>query len=74
LHSATSTATPRRSGLQSALAFDVVDVARITRMLKTAAKPTSPERNDGKVVQLHCALRAARAALRTRTSNKKEDV
>jgi hypothetical protein len=39
---------------QSALAFDVVDVARITRMLKTAAKPASPapERAAGEVVQL----------------------
>lgn len=37
---------------QSALAFDVVDVARITRMLKAAAKPLSPERADGKLVQL----------------------
>ena len=37
---------------QSALAFDVVDVARITRMLKTAAKPISPEHADGKVVHL----------------------
>jgi hypothetical protein len=37
---------------QSALAFDVVDVARITRMLKVAAKPASPTRDSGKVVQL----------------------
>jgi transposase len=38
---------------QSALAFDVVDVARITRMLKAASKPTPPESTRGvKVVQL----------------------
>ncbi len=37
---------------QSALAFDVVDVVRIARMLKTAAKPASPGQRDGKVVQL----------------------
>ena len=49
---------------QSALAFDVVDVVRITRMLKRAATPTLPEQGDRKVVQLVLpALRAARAAL-----------
>ena len=37
---------------QSALAFDVVDVPRITRMLKRATKPASPAHPDGKVVQL----------------------
>jgi len=37
---------------QSALAFDVVDVVRITRMLKRATKPASPTQADGKVVQL----------------------
>jgi transposase len=37
---------------QSALAFDVVDVVRITGMLKRATKPASPTRTDGKVVQL----------------------
>jgi transposase len=60
---------------QSALAFDVVDVARITRMLKTAAKPTSPERSDGKVVQLP-SPRFARPEqhFETRASNKKEGV
>jgi hypothetical protein len=36
---------------QSALAFDVVDVARVTKMLKSAANPTAPE-HAGKVVQL----------------------
>ena len=60
---------------QSALAFDVVDVARIGRMLKAAAKPTSPERADGKLVQLPLP-RFARSNehFETRTSKKKEGV
>jgi transposase len=60
---------------QSALAFDVVDVARITRMLKAAAKPASPERADGKVVQL-ALPRFARPEqhFETRTPSKKEGV
>ncbi len=37
---------------QSSLAFDVVDVVRITRMLKRAMKPASPAHGEGKVVQL----------------------
>jgi transposase len=38
---------------QSALAFDVVDVTRIARMLKSAAKPATPtEGAKGKLVQL----------------------
>jgi transposase len=37
---------------QSALAFDVVDVARIARMLKTATKPTAPASAESKVVPL----------------------
>jgi hypothetical protein len=36
---------------QSALAFDVVSVSRVAKMLKSAAKPTKPEA-AGKVVQL----------------------
>jgi hypothetical protein len=60
---------------QSALAFDVVDVTRITRMLKSAAKPTSPaaERHGGNVVQL-VLPRFARPAehFATRTSPNKE--
>ncbi len=36
---------------QSALAFDVVSVTRVAKMLKSAAKPTRPA-TDGKVVQL----------------------
>jgi transposase len=37
---------------QSALAFDVVDVRRITRMLEEAQKPTSPAGHDRRVVPL----------------------
>ena len=39
---------------QSALAFDVVDVVRISRMLKTATKAPTPSSGDGnaKLVQL----------------------
>jgi len=60
---------------QSALAFDVVDVARITRMLKAAAKPASPEQGGGKVVQLPLP-RFARPEqhFETRNPGKKEGV
>ena len=37
---------------QSALAFGVVDVVRITRMLKSATKVATPARTDGKIVEL----------------------
>jgi transposase len=39
---------------QSALAFDVVDVSRVTRMVKAAVKPSapSPDNSQSKVVQL----------------------
>jgi len=37
---------------QSALAFDVVDVTRIGRMLKAAVEPGTPEARGGKVVRL----------------------
>jgi transposase len=37
---------------QSALLFDVVDVTRIGRMLKSAARPAAPESDSGKVVSL----------------------
>jgi hypothetical protein len=37
---------------QSALAFDVVSVRRITQMLESAMKPTRPESAGGKLVQL----------------------
>jgi hypothetical protein len=36
---------------QSALAFDVISVARVAKMLKSATKPARPE-VAGKVVQL----------------------
>ena len=60
---------------QSALAFDVVDVARITRMLKAAAKPASPEQAGGKIVQL-ALPRFARPEqhFETRNPGKKEGV
>jgi transposase len=37
---------------QSALAFDVVDVTRLARMLKAAVTPGSPEARSGKVVPI----------------------
>ena len=61
---------------QSALAFDVVDVGRITRMLKNATRPASPTQPGNKVVQL-VLPRFARpdAHFKTRsTSTKKEGV
>jgi hypothetical protein len=60
---------------QSALAFDVVDVAHITRMRKTAAKPAMPKRANGKVVLLPLP-RFARPQqhFQTRASKKKEGV
>jgi len=59
---------------QSALAFDVVDVVRITRMLKMATKPASPTKADGKVVQL-VLPRFARPEqhFRTRATTTKKD-
>jgi transposase len=67
---------------QSALAFDVVSVPKIAKMLKSAAKPTRPEQG-GKLVQLplprfvrpttHFETRAA-AAHATTTSSSKEGV
>jgi hypothetical protein len=60
---------------QSALAFDVVDVVRITRMLKRAATPTLPEQSDRKVLQL-VMPRFARPEqhFRTRPTKKEEGV
>ena len=37
---------------QSSLAFDVIDVHRLTRMLKSATKPSTPGASPGRVVQL----------------------
>lgn len=55
---------------QSALAFDVVDVTRIGRMLKAAVLPGTPEESGGKVVRLE-APRFARSIehFSTRTSS-----
>ena len=60
---------------QSALAFDVVDVSRISRMLKVAAKPApAPGKPQGKLVQLTLP-RFARADqhFETRSSSKNEE-
>jgi transposase len=60
---------------QSALAFDVVDVTRISRMLKTATKPATPsQRAGGKLVQL-ALPRFARpeAHFETRCGSKKKE-
>jgi hypothetical protein len=62
---------------QSALAFDVVDVGRITRMLKLATKPQASDANGnkGKLVQLTLP-RFARSEehFQTRPGSKKEGV
>jgi transposase len=61
---------------QSALAFDVVDVTRITRMLKKAAKPVTPkvDKQQRKLVQLTLP-RFARSEqhFETRSGSKKEE-
>jgi hypothetical protein len=61
---------------QSALAFDVVDVGRITRMLKLATKPEPSEGsgNKGKLVQLTLP-RFARSEehFQTRPGSKKKE-
>jgi transposase len=58
---------------QSSLAFDVVDVHRLTRMLKSATKPPAPDSSGGRVVQLR-SPRFARSAdqFETRGTSKKE--
>ena len=58
---------------QSALAFGVVDVTRIGRMLKAAIAPTTPEDHDRKVVAIG-APRFARSSahFKTRTTSTKE--
>jgi hypothetical protein len=60
---------------QSSLAFDVVDVHRLTRMLKSAAKPSLPQDTPGRVVPLSTP-RFARAPeqFKTRSPSKKERV
>jgi hypothetical protein len=60
---------------QSSLAFDVVDVHRLTRMLKSATKPPEPGSQSGRVVQLTLP-RFARAPeqFETRNASKKEGV
>lgn len=58
---------------QSALGFDVIDVKRITRMLKLAVAPAAPRHAEGKVVQLTLP-RFARTEehFETRNAQKKE--
>ena len=58
---------------QSSLAFDVVDVHRLTRMLKSATKPPEPGSASGRVVQLSLP-RFARSTdqFETRSASKKE--
>lgn len=60
---------------QSSLAFDVVDVHRLTRMLKTATKPPVPGASSGRVVQLTLPRFArSTAQFETRGASKKEGV
>jgi len=56
---------------QSALLFDVVDVARVGRMLKSATRPGTPETGDGKIVALLPA-RFARGPQHFETRKKEE--
>jgi transposase len=58
---------------QRSLAFDVVDVHRLTRMLKTATKPGTPTPPHARVVQLSVPRFArSREPFETRVSSKKE--
>lgn len=57
---------------QSALAFDVVDVGRITRMLKTAMRPKLTEELRGQVVSITSSPRFARSIEHFATRSKKE--
>jgi transposase len=59
---------------QSALAFDVVDVRRVDKMLKSAQKPGTPERPNAKLIQLP-APRFARPSehFQTQPRSRKED-
>jgi hypothetical protein len=58
---------------QSALAFDVVDVVRIGRMLKSATRPaTLTEDTSGKLVSITSAPRFARSAEHFATRSNKE--
>lgn len=57
---------------QSALAFDVVDVVRITRMLKSAIRPGLVEDKQGKLVPITSAPRFARGSEHFATRPNKE--
>ncbi|HYX21133.1 MAG TPA: IS21 family transposase [Thermoanaerobaculia bacterium] len=60
---------------QSALAFDVLNVSRISRMLKSASKPPAPDDARAKVVQLPLPrfARPARAFETIDSSSKKKE-
>ena len=57
---------------QSALAFDVVDVVRITRMLKSAIRPKLTDDTPGKLVSITSAPRFARSVEHFATRSNKE--
>jgi transposase len=57
---------------QSALGFGVVDVVRITRMLKSAARPPLADGTRGKVVSITAAPRFARSIEHFATRSGKE--
>jgi len=59
---------------QSALAFGVIDVSRIGRMLKAATQPSAPEATGGKIVPIS-APRFARSTehFETRSASTKKE-
>ena len=57
---------------QSALAFDVVDVVRITRMLKSATRPKLDEDTQGKLVPISSSPRFARGIEHFTTRSNKD--
>lgn len=57
---------------QSALAFDVVDIVRITRMLKSATRPKLADETQGKLVPITSAPRFARGIEHFTTRSNKE--
>jgi transposase len=63
---------PVEAVCQSALAFDVVDVVRITRMLKSATRPALAQETRGKLVRITDAPRFARSVEHFVTRSNKE--
>jgi hypothetical protein len=57
---------------QSALAFDVIDVGRIARMLKSATRPKLTQETQGKLVSITSAPRFARGLEHFTTRSNKE--